>query len=244
MKKLIINADDFGYSRAVNYGVIDAYTLGALTSCTIMVNMPGFEHAISLAKCHPQLGVGIHLVLTCGAPLIDGHQTIAKPNGDFYKIADYKKGLAVDPNEVYLEWRAQIERFLERGLKPTHLDSHHHINAFKDILPVFIKLAQEYQLPVRNNFNSAQTQHLITTDYFESDMRILANQKALHALFSQYNSVEIMTHPAYLDQSVWVGSSYNIQRIDELALLIQRQIKDNIRQLPNVLAVSYLNLAK
>ena len=67
--KLIINADDFGYSNGVNYGIIDAFKNGILTSTTCLTNMPGFNHAIQLAKENPNLGIGIHLTLTCGKPL-------------------------------------------------------------------------------------------------------------------------------------------------------------------------------
>lgn len=66
MKKVIINADDFGYSAAVNAGIIKAYQDGVLTSTTLMANMSGRDGAIQLAKENQGLGVGGHLVLTCG----------------------------------------------------------------------------------------------------------------------------------------------------------------------------------
>lgn len=57
MTKLIINADDFGFTEATNYGIIDCFNKGVLTSTTIMANMPGFNHAIKLAKEYQNLGV-------------------------------------------------------------------------------------------------------------------------------------------------------------------------------------------
>lgn len=71
MPRFIINADDFGYSRGVNYGIIDAHTDGIVYSATMMVNMPGAQHAVSLAKEHPELQIGIHLTLTCGRAVSD-----------------------------------------------------------------------------------------------------------------------------------------------------------------------------
>jgi predicted glycoside hydrolase/deacetylase ChbG (UPF0249 family) len=68
--KLIVNADDFGYSRCVNFGIIDAHRDGINNSATMMMNMLGVGHAIELAKENPKLQVGIHLVLTCGKPLL------------------------------------------------------------------------------------------------------------------------------------------------------------------------------
>ena len=64
MRKLINNADDFGYSHAINYGIIDSYLDGILTSTTLMPGMPGFQHAVALAKKNPCLGNGIHLTKT------------------------------------------------------------------------------------------------------------------------------------------------------------------------------------
>ncbi len=58
MGKVIFNSDDFGYSYGVNYGILDAYQRGILTSTTLMANMPGFEHAVKLKKEVPGLGVG------------------------------------------------------------------------------------------------------------------------------------------------------------------------------------------
>ena len=69
MTKLIINSDDFGYSRAVNYAVIDAHQEGILTSASLLTNTSSFDHAIQLAKDHPNLGVGIHLNITSLQPL-------------------------------------------------------------------------------------------------------------------------------------------------------------------------------
>src|SRR5699024_3337774 len=69
MKRIIINADDFGYSRAVNWGIIDAHAEGLLTSTTLMTNMPAAEHAFKLGHAHENLGIGVHLTLTCGRPL-------------------------------------------------------------------------------------------------------------------------------------------------------------------------------
>lgn len=87
MKKVIINADDFGYSRGINYGIIDSHRLGILTSTTIMAGMPGFDHAVQLAKENPKLGIGVHLTLTCGYPLLKDYQTIVDENGKFKHLS-------------------------------------------------------------------------------------------------------------------------------------------------------------
>lgn len=64
MKKLIVNSDDFGISKAFNYGVIEAFYAGGISSTTCLVNAPDFKHACKLAKENRGLGVGLHLNLT------------------------------------------------------------------------------------------------------------------------------------------------------------------------------------
>ena len=68
MIQLIVNADDFGLTEGTNYGIIDGHINGLVNSTTMMMNMPGTEHAVRLAKTYA--GVGVHLVLTAGEPLL------------------------------------------------------------------------------------------------------------------------------------------------------------------------------
>ena len=76
MRKLIVNADDFGFSEAVNHGILKAMEDGIVTSTSIMANMPGFAHAAALYHEHPDMAVGVHLNLTCYRPLLSTHKTL------------------------------------------------------------------------------------------------------------------------------------------------------------------------
>src|SRR6188508_2113692 len=69
-RRLIVNADDFGLNTATNQAVIRAHREGILTTASLMVNEPGFEEAVALAKENPNLGVGLHLTLLCGRPAL------------------------------------------------------------------------------------------------------------------------------------------------------------------------------
>ena len=86
MGRLIINADDFGYCKGVNMGIIEAHQNGVLTSTTLMAGMPGFDQAVNLAKKNPGLGVGVHLTLTCGYPVSKDLQTIVDDKGAFLNV--------------------------------------------------------------------------------------------------------------------------------------------------------------
>ena len=88
--KVIFNADDFGYSKAINLGIIQAHKNGILSSATLMANMPGFEDAVKLAKENPELGVGVHLTLTCGYPVLSDVPTLCQENGKFHKLTYYE----------------------------------------------------------------------------------------------------------------------------------------------------------
>ncbi|MFT0802727.1 chitin disaccharide deacetylase [Bacillus swezeyi] len=245
MKKLIINADDFGYSRGVNYGIIDAHQLGILTSATFMANMPGAGHAARLARESPELGVGVHLVLTCGRPLLQGHRTIVDARGNFRDLAFYKGAFTIDADEVYNEWRAQIEKFLAFGLEPDHLDSHHHINAYPEISDVFLTLANEYRLPVRHNIETKMMteKNVKTTDFFSPVLEgALKDEEAISSLFEEHDTVEVMTHPAYLDKELLAHSSYTYPRVDELEFLTDPDVVIRVNTLKDIELVSFRNL--
>jgi predicted glycoside hydrolase/deacetylase ChbG (UPF0249 family) len=223
--KLIVNADDFGYSRGVNFGIIDAYQKGVLTSATMMVNMPGFEHAVELAKRNPGLGVGIHLVLTCGVPVLPELPSLTDEIGQFRKLRGIFHYASAE--EIEKEFVAQIERFLASGLKPTHLDSHHHVHAHELVLPIVLRLAERYRLPVRRISNlpehaavyqSVRTTEVFFADFYGDAVTFETWERLLKAGMA-YDTVEIMCHPAYLDESLLAGSSYARPRAKELAIL-------------------------
>ncbi|MER2035718.1 chitin disaccharide deacetylase [Mammaliicoccus vitulinus] len=242
--KVIINADDFGYSNGVNYGIIDAYKNGILTSTTCLTNMPGFTHAIKLAKANPGLGVGIHLALTCGKPLTKNLYSLVDSNGDFRNISHYDQKYYIDVNELYDEWKAQIEKFLSTGLTPTHLDSHHHVNNLELILPVFLKLATEYQLPIRNNLeNKNKYSQYKMVDYFEYHPEIILNSlEVIKDKYKKYDSIEIMCHPAYIDKFLRDHSSFVMPRIEELDFLTSEHAKEIFNEVNGITLINYSDL--
>ena len=95
--KLIMNADDFGFSRGVNLGILEAFQNGVVSSTSLMVNMPGFNHAVELMKQYPDvLNVGIHLVTSVEYALTKGLKTVADENGHFYHNHDKIKNCDLD----------------------------------------------------------------------------------------------------------------------------------------------------
>lgn len=153
--RLIVNADDYGRSANVSRGIRDSFLHGILRSTTCMMNMPTVADDIKVAQHEtPDLGMGVHLVLTAGRPLLSPEQvsTLIKSDGSFLKLDQLIANRAqVDSAQVKAEWRTQIERFIAvSGRKPTHLDSHHHSSYFTpDFFQAMLELAHEYDVAIR-----------------------------------------------------------------------------------------------
>jgi len=160
--RLIINSDDYGRSAEVSRGIREAHLRGVVTSTTCMMVFPNVADDLALALAQtPDLGLGVHLVLTAGRPLLPAAQvsTLVNPSGDFFKLDQLVARLdQIDPAEVKAEWRAQIEKFMRvTGRKPTHLDSHHHSSYFTaEMFQNMLDLAQAYGCAIRQVFAQEQ----------------------------------------------------------------------------------------
>ncbi len=140
MKRLIINADDFGFTGDVNAGIVQAHREGVLTSTTLMANGCAFDDAVRLAGETPSLDVGCHLVLVQGTSLLTGKPLPKGPRQLLFAMA--RGGL-----DVYAELRLQIEKILAAGITPTHLDTHKHTHLAPRVFRTLTRLAQEFKIP-------------------------------------------------------------------------------------------------
>lgn len=147
MKKLIINADDFGLTQGINAAVIRAHQEGVLTSATLMAGGLAWREAAELAAETPTLGVGVHLTLTALGPVLPLKQvpSLVDRGGRFRR--QFWRVLVWNKEQIKAEWHGQIERLMEAGLKPTHLDSHHHIHLWPPLMTIACELAREFGIP-------------------------------------------------------------------------------------------------
>ena len=147
MRRLIVNADDFGLSAGVNQGIQDAALAGVVTSATMMVNTPGFDDAVRCAAgLRGTLGVGLHLNLTTGAPVARASEvpSLVDGAGRFLPLARLlRRALAggVRPADVRREADAQFARLRAAGIAPTHADSHRHVHVFPAMRGAFAAAA-------------------------------------------------------------------------------------------------------
>ena len=106
IKKLIINADDFGMCEGNSLGILLAHEQGIVSSTTVMMNMPYASWALDKAKAYPNLGIGVHLTLTAGKPLLSGKKSYTDEAGNFLRPSAYEDGFPDgEPDEVYEEWQ-------------------------------------------------------------------------------------------------------------------------------------------
>jgi len=152
VQRVIINADDFGLSPGVNRGILDAFHRGILTSTTMLVNLRGFDDAVQLAHQNPDLPVGIHLSLLWGAPVSDPSTvpSLVEANRQFPRslgVLARRYWLGVlNLDHVRTEFRAQVERFRNAGLKATHVDTHKHVHCLPGVLDALGHVVSEERI--------------------------------------------------------------------------------------------------
>lgn len=228
MTKLVINADDFGYTEGVNLGIISAYKNGIVSSCTIMANMPGFDQAVELLEANPGLGCGVHMTLTCHKPIIKSHKTIVDNNGNFYKRATKEILQLIDLDEVYEEFCAQIDKVISSGIKITHLDSHHHVHGLKELKPVIEKIVNKYELPIRGGFEyKTEIKDIVPViDSFYADKVDYSYFEKNIDEIKKHKICDLMCHPSFVDEFLLNSTSYALQRTKEHSILTYKNIKD------------------
>lgn len=143
VKKLIVNADDFGIHSAVNKGVCRGFESGILTSTSLMAGGAAFDEAVHLARDLDGIGIGIHLTLVGGLPTVLPPEEVPSLTWENRRLCtDYVELIKRDMNglvlmdDVYREWDAQIQKILDTGLPVTHVDGHQHMHMWNHFSPL------------------------------------------------------------------------------------------------------------
>ncbi len=237
MRRLIINADDFGFTSDVNAGIVHAHLNGVLTSTTLMANGEAFDDAVRLAKQTPTLDIGAHLVLVQGCSLLDGRLLPEGPRQLLPVLA--RRGL-----DVYAELKAQIEKIRSAGIKISHLDSHKHTHLVPSVFRTVVKLADEFGIPwVRlppAPFGQgyyrrlAAAKHVKMPDHFfgfrlTGSLTEATMSEALGKITE--GTTEFMCHPGYLgDELKQARTRLKESRVKELEALTSPRIRQIITE--------------
>jgi len=221
IRRLIVNADDFGLTPGVSAGILYAHRHGIVTSTTLLVTAAIDAEQLAALR-DSGLGVGIHVNLTLGRPLSGGH-SLVDADGRFVRDARHAAARA-DARDVEREVNAQIEKFayLMRR-EPTHLDTHHHVGLLPPVTEVVLDAARRLGVAVRSQNAPARaralTAGLKTPDHFFGESgpgaywslaRTLAHLRALPSGVSEF-----MAHPGWCDAALSY-SRYGRQRETEM----------------------------
>ena len=190
MKYLIVNADDFGFTRDVNRGIVHGHRQGILTATTLMATGAAFDHAVELARENPELDVGVHLVLV---------------DGPGFPATLPRLLVSLSRIHIYDEFARQVGKILDAGLHPTHLDTHKHTHLLPPVLDAVAHIAEEFRIPwVRRRFGPFRlplpVHHCRTTDHFAGfRMTGRYDAAALARLIRGLpeGSTEFMCHPGF-----------------------------------------------
>lgn len=232
---LIVNADDFNLTDGVTRGILEAHRRGIVSSTTVMVNLPGLERSRDLAREVSRLGLGLHLNLTLGPPVLPPAQVASLVDGTGRFIRDRGRiAEAGDLSEIREEVAAQAERFeAVFGYPPSHLDTHHHLHRHPRIFEVVLDLAGALGIPLRaftpemaDRIRGRQVPAVdravgdVGPEAFWQPARLLAFLQELPP-----GVTELMCHPGYADAAL-AASSYCAQREVELGALCDPRAKD------------------
>lgn len=171
MRRLIVNADDFGLTSGVNRAIVEAHDRGIVTSATLMANGDAFSEAVQLARTHPKLSVGCHIVLVDGSPVSGAPRVTSlmqNGQGQFNRSLIKVAGLALagrlDAQQIETEVAAQIQKIQDCGITVSHLDTHKHTHMFPQVLRPILRAAQSCGVPaIRNPFETVKLAQLFAS---------------------------------------------------------------------------------
>jgi predicted glycoside hydrolase/deacetylase ChbG (UPF0249 family) len=224
VKYCIVNGDDFGASRGINRGILEAHREGVLTSTSMIVNLSASEHAAALGRQCPDLSVGLHVNIEP----VNGAQA-----ADLSELASVRR-----------ELDHQVERFQAlMGTLPTHLDSHHNIHRSPGLTPLFQELAEAYRMPLREG----SPVRYFSKFYGQWDGETHLEQISVEALLAMVRHEigdgvsELSCHPGYPDPGF--RTSYAKEREVELATLCDPRLRSGFDAL-GVRLINYRALAE
>ena len=249
--KLLIRADDLGYSEGINYGIEKSVREGIVTSVGLMVNMDASEHGVRLIS-DLELCLGCHTNISAGKPLTTPNKipSIVDENGYFKSSSEYRNSTYdfVVYDEVILEIEAQYNKFVElTGKKPDYFDCHAiksdtYFRAVKDIAKKYDLLYIEMTPTdtIIKHDNTYIEAHMDSTEPGYDPFSMLEN---IIVKANKQNIHFVILHPGYLDNYILTHSSLTFPRPKEVEMAISDKIK-NLIKINNIELISYCDLKK
>jgi predicted glycoside hydrolase/deacetylase ChbG (UPF0249 family) len=209
-RHLIVNADDFGASRGINRGILEAHERGIVTSASLMVDRPCAGEAAKLAAAHPRISIGLHF---------------EEPDRPGFDAGDQAASAA--------ELGRQLERFYELlGREPTHVDSHHHVHRQPGALDVFAELVAPLGVPLRDASPVGYIGGFYAQWEWEvTELRYVSVEFLQQILRTELTGewTELGCHPGYVSDDF--HSVYLSEREAELRTLTDSRVRETISEL-------------
>jgi predicted glycoside hydrolase/deacetylase ChbG (UPF0249 family) len=253
LRQLVVNADDLGLTEGVNDGIFDAHDLGILTSASLFANAPATGDAISRARARTSFGIGVHLALVDGTPVLPARSIPTLVTGERRFRRSWRPFIAaclrgrVSMEEVERELAAQVGRLAAAGIRLTHLDTHKHVHLYPPVFKIVARLAVRFGIPVvrvpyepgswlnavlwvwaRRNYRVAARFGLRTPHFIGRLGTGVLTPPALHEMLrnARPGVTELMVHPGYVDDALRRLPTRLVEsRLEEVALLCSMETR-------------------
>ena len=232
LRLLVVNADDFGWSRSVNEGIIGTHRTGIVTRASLLATGRAFEDGVERALATPTLALGVHLEMYRDRPVlpVDAVSSLVGADGMFLGSSRaIIRGLmsnSFDLEQLESEFRAQIERVRDAGIKPSHVDSEKHLHMWPAVFEIVCRLTKEFDIPYIRIVQEPPGVHLIPMGLSVLSLRNRriarahglktsnqtigvtespVDQTSLSRLLSSGRGqcVELVVHPGHVDEEFW-----------------------------------------
>jgi predicted glycoside hydrolase/deacetylase ChbG (UPF0249 family) len=243
VRRLIVNADDFGLTGGVTRGILDALAAGVVRSTSAMLCLE--ETAAQLRQSRSVLAdrVGVHLQLMDGVPCSgpEAVPSLVCADGKFPTSPTAARGISL--SEVRREWHAQVERLMSLDFKPTHIDAHNHVHMTPGILEIYCEIALYYGLPARSGTPrvaaTLRGRGVACADRcevggYDGEITTEAFLDKVARAFDECGDsgvVELMCHPGYADAALAEKSFYVAERERELEVLCAARTREGLDRL-------------
>jgi predicted glycoside hydrolase/deacetylase ChbG (UPF0249 family) len=260
LKRLIVNADDFGFTPAVTAGILEAHAAGTVSATSVMVHCPGWDDAVRRSNETPTLDYGLHLNLLVGSPMAKA-PSLTGADGNFLPLATIvRRALTgrLRSRDVAAECEAQLAALASAGIRCTHMDSHRHTHALPVIRGAVAAIAAQRKLPLRrpieSHFRAGDFASQLHRGVIASSWRVTSvtaartrapdhfvgvSMQGSRGFAEQFiatvdrlaaGSTEMMVHPGHVDETLVAVDSYTHERERELAALTSPQLRDCLRR--------------
>lgn len=234
MTAILINADDFGLSDGICEAIELLFEAGAISSTSVMMAVEGAAERVKASSLRLWIGrVGVHLQLTSGQCVAEPEAVPSLLTVGSRRFRNPREGELPKVDEVEIEWRAQIAKFIETvGVNPSHLDTHHGVHRIPEYYELFLTLASEFGCRVRGGEGCSKYlmrkrgvcgTNAIVRDWTGKGLdcsELLRRVRAVSARFPDEEFVEIVTHPGFSDGYLRSVSSLSDMREGDFSALM------------------------